>query len=209
MSIRFYIAPQQGTGTFNDPFRSILNDFINPANGESFQELDNPARRISVCCMTATDATHATIGGDSRIIVASRLYSDLSSAKIGLQESLDNLPGIIALKTKLETIGINTAWISASNNLRDGIRYIFRVFVIAQIANGLGGDANIKTLIIQNLDNTVGSLSAQVRNGVKNWMQSRGLAVGWITNSTTVREVVHFVVMNLGLGILKMMDEDF
>lgn len=34
MLIRIYIAPQIGTGTMEDPFRSILNDFLDVANNE-------------------------------------------------------------------------------------------------------------------------------------------------------------------------------
>lgn len=207
MSIRFYLAPQQGTGTFQDPFRSILNDLIDVQAGDSFQEIDNPARRISICCVRASDATHAVISADARLLpVSARVADD------GLLEHLEtlfnSLPGIGALKTALEARGISTSWISGSNNVRDGLRYLMRVFSIAQIADGMG-NAHVKTIIAQNLDSTVGDVAPAVRNGVKNWMQAKGLATGWITNSTTVRQVIHFIVENLGIGRLRMSGQEF
>lgn len=208
MSIRFYVAPQAGTGTFEAPYRSLLNSFIDVASGEFFQEIDNPARRLSICCVTASDTTHANIAADSRVIVISRLYADLAALKTGLNETLDNIPGAATIKTKLETVGISTSWITGTNTLKDAIRYLFRVHFMGQIADG-EGNANVKTFIANNLDTTVQQVPAQVRNAVRNWMQAKGLAIGWIGNTTTVREVVHFIVTNLGLGIIKMAAEDF
>lgn len=209
MPIRFYIAPQQGDGLSpQTAFRSILNDFINVQAGEHFQEIDNPARRLSICCVTAADATHAAIVADARVIAISRLYADQTAAIEGLQESLNNIPGIAAVKTRLEEIGINTGWITGSNSLKDAIRYIFRIFSTSQIAAG-EGNANIKDIIARNLDVTVSQIPAGVRTGVRDWMQAKGLAIGWINNQTTVREILHFIVGNIGFGYLKMTSIEF
>ena len=79
---------------------------------------------------------------------------------------------------------------------------------IAQIADG-EGKSEIKQLIANNLDTTVNQVPQAIRTAIKNWMQAKGLAIGWITNATTVREILHFITQNLGIGKLRMSGEDF
>jgi hypothetical protein len=207
MLVRFYLAPQQGTGTILDPIRSILNDFINIYADEKFNEIDNPARKISICCVHASQATHDSIVADGRSLPIGNLIEDVE-LKTYLNSLISSIPNVSVLKTVLETYGISTSWLSGSNTIRDGIRYLVRIFATAQIANG-EYNANIKDLIGRNLDVTIQNIPAQIRNAVRNWMQGKGLAIGWINNSTTVREVVHFIVENLGFGKLRMSGEEF
>ena len=209
MKVRFYIAPQTiHTDSAGEYWASILNDLIDITQDESFDEIDNPARKISICCVHALDATHANIAADSRVIVASPLANDIADMKTKLETLFNSISGVATLKTKLEAIGINTAWISGSNTLRDGLRYLIRIFTTAQILNG-EGNTDVRDFIANNLDTTVVEVPVAVRNKVKAWMQNKGLAIGWITNSTTVREILHFIVENLGIGKLKMSGEDF
>ncbi len=208
MLVRFYIAPQTGDGlTVETGFRSIINNYVNVAAGEWFDEIDNPARRISIVCVHAPQATHDTIAADSTIIAIGNPIEE-ANIKNALDAPISAIPNVATLKTKLEGIGISTSWYSADNTVRDGIRYLMRVFSFAQIVDGLG-NANIKTFIANNLDTTMNQIPANIRNAVSNWMQSKGLATGWITSSTTVRQVLHFIVTNLGFGALKVSSEDF
>lgn len=208
MPIRFYVAPQQGTGTFVDPFRSILNDLINVQAGESFTEIDHSSRRISICCVRASDTTHATILADARVFPASPLYADDVAMAAGMEVTLNNIPNIAAIKTKLENAGVSTAWISGSNTLRDALRYLVRNFSTCQIADG-EANANVKTFLTQSLDLTVQQLTVVQRNAVKDWMQAKGLAIGWIVNTTTVREIIHFIIGNLGFGKFRISGVEF
>ncbi len=204
---RFYLAPQQGTGTMMDPYCSILNDLINIQQGDWFDEIDNPARHISICCVHASQTSHDAILADGRALPIGNLIND-TQLKVHMDSLLSTLPNLVTLKTALESRGISTSWFSGSNTIRDGIRYLVRVFSTCQIADGQG-DGNIKDLIGKNLTITVAQIPVAIRNGVKTWMQAKGLAIGWITNSTTVREILHFIVENLGFGKFKMSGEEF
>lgn len=208
MSIRFYLAPQQGDGTENNPFRSILNDLINVQQGDWFDEIDNPARHISLCCAHGPQAMHDTIALDSRVLPIGNICADGTALRYSLDSLLSGLSNLPALKTALETWGISTSWLSGSNTLRDGLRYVIRVFITGQIADGQG-DGNWKALLGKNLTATFNSLTAAQRNAIRAWLASRGLAENWIGSTTTIREIVHFVVMNLGIGKLRMSGEDF
>jgi hypothetical protein len=51
---RIYLAPQIGSGTWKDPYRSLLNQFVNIQAGEEFDEVINDARRESLCVVDAS-----------------------------------------------------------------------------------------------------------------------------------------------------------
>jgi len=207
MKVRFYVAPQIGDGTFQNPYRSILNDLVDVESGDWFDEIDHPARRISICCVHASDATHAVILADSRPVPISELYEE-GAVGIGLAKIFNNITGSEALKTKMENHGISTAWITNSNTMRDVLRYLIRIFTVTQITDG-EGNTNVKEFLKANLTTTVAQIPVGVRTSIRNWMQAKGLAIGWITNATTVREIVHFIIENLGIGKLKMSGEEF
>ena len=207
MKVRFYVAPQQGDGTFQNPFRSVLNDLINISQGDWFDEIDHPARRISICCVHASDATHAVILADSRPVPISELYEE-GAVGIGLAKIFNSITGSTALKTKMENQGISTAWITSSNTMRDVLRYLIRIFTITQVSDG-EGNTNVKEFLKANLTTTVAQIPVGIRTAIRDWMQAKGLAIGWITNATTVREIVHFIIENLGIGKLKMSGEEF
>ena len=206
--IRLYIAPQTGSGTPLDPIRSILNSLINVAAGDRFTEIDNPARLISICCVHASQATHDAIAADARVLPLGNLCADGVAFRTHLDSPISDLPNLAALKTALEERGISTSWYSGSNTIRDGVRWLVRNFSTAQIAHGQG-NGNMKAIIAGALDSTAGSYPLSVRNGVKNWMSSRGLATDWIKNDTTIRQVLHFIVENLGFGMLRLSGESF
>jgi hypothetical protein len=73
--IALYRAPQIGSGTIEDPFRSILNELIDTSAGEWFDEIDHESvkdaaevRRLeSVCCVRAAQKTHDRIRRDPRV----------------------------------------------------------------------------------------------------------------------------------------------
>jgi len=208
MKVRFYLAPQQGTGTEIDPYRSILNDLIDVHQGDWFDEIDNPARHISICCVHALDASHTAILGNTQVIPVSPLFASEADIPTGLETILNSIPGIATIKSKLETNGINMAWISGSNTLKDAIRYLLKTHAIAQIADG-EGNSKVKQLIANSLDATVNQVPQAIRTAIRDWMQAKGLAIGRITNATTVREILHFIVSNLGIGKLRMSGEEF
>lgn len=139
LKVRFYLAPQKGTGTFIDPYRSILNDLIDTTLGDWFDEIDNPVRRLSLCCVHASDDVHTGIEKDSRVIPVSPLYKDEADLK-------DGMNGIYDLKSiDLKALGIDKDMVSGTT-LKDILSYIIKVFTVAQVADGKG-DQITKTLI--------------------------------------------------------------
>ncbi len=211
LNVKVYIAPQIGSGTFPDPFRSKINNYINVQAGETFDEIDNPARRYSICFVTAQPATHAAIAEDTEIVALTP--NDVTPAQ--LQAVLDNpvssLP--LAFRTNvqnaLEARGISFAWVDPPNNtIRDVFRYLLRIHFFSQRAEG-EGNANVLAFIRQNLDTTVQQLSAAQRNAAKNWMESKGLSTSWIKGDDTVRMILQHIVYNLGFGVIKIGGHSF
>lgn len=208
MKIRFYIAPQIGSGTTYYPYQSLLNDFIHVENGEWFAEMDNPARRLSICCVVAEASTHTAIAADSRVIVCSPLADDKADMRTKLEQTFNSVPNVAVLKTKLEAIGINTAWISGSDTLRTGLRYLLKVFTVGQFVDG-EEVGEVREFLKSNLNTQVSAVPAAIRDKVKNWMQNKGLAIAWIVGTTTVRQVIHYIVSNLNIGKFIMGEEEF
>ncbi len=204
MKVRFYIAPQQGDGTYLNPYRSIITDYVDFTSGGGVLEMDSPARRISLAYVLATDLEHSNIMADVRVIPLS-LLMDVADLSISLDTDISFLPSFDVIKTKLEAHGISCTWIT-TNTIRDVIRYIIKLFHITQ---KFAMKDNALTLLKQNLGTTTGTLPVIVRNTIKTWMQNKGLAIGWITNATTVREVLHFILENLGIGKFKMQGVEF
>lgn len=209
MPIRIYVAQQRGSGSDLDPYTNVLNDLIDVSAGDKFQEIDNTARKVSICVVTASNATHSAIIADGRAVpVTPSVATDDASFRAILNSPFDSYPTEwkTAAKTKLEQWGVNTGWITGSNSIKDVIRYIIRHYFMAQSAT----DSSAMTQLLSvGLDTTAGDLTPQQRSDAREWMQDRGLAVGWITNSTTIREVVHFIGQNMGYGTFTFGGESF
>lgn len=210
MSIALYLAPQIGSGTYSDPYRSMLNDLINIISGDWFDEIDHPIRRVSICCVHASDATHSAIALNSQVVRLSSLMPDNLDFASKMDMAATSLPTDMqtAIVTALEAKGINTAWMSAATTLRELVAMLLRVCQFAQRAEG-NNNAALKILITANLDSTFGSFTTTRRNAIKTWMASKGLATGWITNSSTVRQIIHFIMMNMGWPKLRLSGELF
>ena len=210
-TVKIYIAPQIGSGTFEDPFRSKINTYIDVSLGESFDEIDNPARLYSICFVTARPATHATITADSEIV--SLIQQDVTPAQLAskLDMLVSDLPSAFKnnVKNALEARGISFAWVGASNTVRDVFRYLLRVHFFSQEASGLNSWNFIKQFILSNLTAQISSMDPAVVNIVKNWMASKGLDYSWVSGTTTVRQVLHYIVENRGFGPIKIGGHSF
>ena len=203
MPVRIYIAPQIGSGMLLDPnpanwtdttgpFRSLLTKFVNPVAGEGFDEIDHPARRISICTMEASTATLDAIEADPRVtpVIPIRATDRTHLAQI-LNAPFSSYPLAWrnAARTRLEALGVNTEWITGTNTMKDVLRQVIKMFSVAQVADGQG-QANVVEFLKGNLDVAVSAISAAHRQALGAWMQSRGIDTSWITGTTTVRQVV-------------------
>jgi hypothetical protein len=59
------------------------------------------------------------------------------------------------------------------------------------------------------LDATVSQFLSGVITEVEDWMVSKGLSIGWITGTTTVREVLQYIQGNLTWQTLNLAGEEF
>ena len=150
MKVRFYLASQKGDGTFLNPYRSILNDLIDITQGDWFDEIDNPARHISICCVHASDDAHTAIEKDLKVIPVSLLYKDEAELKQGMSErvSLDTIHATLIANGIDKNMVVGTT-------LKDFLSYLIKIFTVAQIADGKG-DQTTKNIIASDLTGSVG-----------------------------------------------------
>jgi hypothetical protein len=199
------------------PYRSLLNNFINPANGDNFDEIDHPARRVSICTVEASAATLDVIEADSRVTpcIPLRATNRVHLAQI-LAAPFSSYPLAWrdAARTFLEGKGINTEWVTGTSTMRDVIRQVIKIFSVAQVADGQG-QVNVKEFMrTAGLDTQVSAIPTVQRSAVADWLQSRGIDTTWITGTTTVRQVVnslpgHFATL-YGRNVLhRFAGEDF
>lgn len=128
MKVRFYVAPQQGDGTGLNPYRSILNDMIDIKQGEWFDEIDNPAKHISICCVHALDATHTKIVSDPKVVPVGNMFEE----KDGTLDKL--ISDVTSLNTKLS--GKVVSSFKETEKVRDILGSIMREFTVEQILQG-------------------------------------------------------------------------
>lgn len=203
MPIRIYIAPQIGSGMMLDPnpanwsdttgpYRSLLNNLIDILAGDRFDEIDHPARRISICCVEASSATLDLIDADVRVTpVIPVRAADRAALAVILSSPFSSysLAWRNAARTKLESWGINTKWITGSHTMKDVLRQVVKICSVAQVADG-HGQTNVKEFLKENLDTTIANVPTAYRTAASAWLQNKGIDASWITGSTTVRQVV-------------------
>jgi len=163
----------------------------------------NFIRQYGLCYCWAEQATHDAISADASVIVMSPLFGVASDWLPWLDTPVSNLPDLSTARQKLEAIGLNFGWVTGEHTCRDILRYIRKFLIFEQRLWGdwVDNNAGIIEVIKLHIDSTVNTLSPALREQAKDWMAARGLAVGWITNQTTVREVLHFIVQNLNLPV--------
>lgn len=212
MKFRMYVAPQEFfSDGGNQWWRSIMHNFIDVTVGETFDEIDHPLRHASITSVTATAASHTAIMADGRATPLSPLVDSKADLVVWLDRNVASLPSNIrtAMVTKLEGLGINTAWIGPKNTLRELIRYLLRTFAWAQRVDGEGKRELVGKTLMANLDSTFNELQPSERSAVLAWLSAQGLPVEWIRPQTKIRAIVHSTVNGLGFGKFKFDKGDF
>lgn len=203
MPIRIYVAPQIGSGMMIDPnpsnwtdatgpYRSLLNKYIDSSAGDRFEEIDHPGRKISICCVTATAAAHTAIEADPAITpVIPRRAVDAADLSAILSAPLASYPLAwrTAARSKMESWGIDTSWITGSTTMKDLLTRLIRILSVAQVAAGHGAAADTLGFLGQNLEMIVSAIPPAQRSAIGDWLRSRGIDTSWITGTTTVREI--------------------
>ena len=136
--IRAYVTTRIGTGTKQDPIRSKANNYISVALGGRFWEYDNPVRLYSFIICNAPQANHDDILADADIEPISELYVNVAEMQTGLDKTVADFPPAlyIAMRDRLELIGVNTNWITVATQIRQIYSYMLRTFTFVQWAYG-------------------------------------------------------------------------
>lgn len=105
--IRIYRAKQIGTGIYTDPYRSVLHDFIDINQGDSFTEIDLPSGRRSICILDARQEVHDAIvlyekANPGTVNYLSTLHADMAGLRTQYTQDWAGLP--LAFRTKAETL---------------------------------------------------------------------------------------------------------
>lgn len=204
--IRFYLCGQVGTGTKFDPLRPAISQLAiqwDRGGTEWYDSEDDPARKFHVCIVHGSQQTH-DLCMTVAVPLTPTVAADADAANADLDSNVEsgNAAWRDALKAALEARNISSAWINPSTTPRDVLRHIFRVIFLSQWAEGANA-TRVLQFLAANLDTQIGDLSAQVRNAAKNWIEARGLDTAWMVNSTTVRQVVQYVLSGIQWGPLK------
>lgn len=95
--IRLYIGQQIGTGTYLDPYRSILNNFIDITKGDTFDSICSLSSKFSICLLNAGQAAHdAAVAykavNPGTIIYLSSLHADMVGLRAQYAQIWSSLP---------------------------------------------------------------------------------------------------------------------
>jgi hypothetical protein len=202
LKINLYVAPREAATLTMGPTtwpitRSILCAFMNGAAGEWFDEIDHDGRQQSLCCVHASDATHTAIQADARV---TRILPVLSATAAQIAARLDTplldlytAPQLVTFRDKMTAVGYDLDDIPGTATVRQVMtRLINHLFVHQRFR-----DAALRDLFSLSLTATVGSISTARRNAIKAWMTGHGIDSTWIAGTTTVRQVVRYVVANV------------
>lgn len=179
--IRWYISPYSGTGTSFDAFHASAWDLIDPVKDKcegTFCE----ARRHYIVRVIAPQAVHDEIISKGAGRPVSKLFQDEADEDRGLNESFSDEA------KDADSDGYDLSWITPQTTRKDVLRHIIKTVKISQILN------NHPRLFSLPLDSTAADLTLAQRTAIRNWMTSKGLDVSWITASTTLRELKHYII---------------
>ncbi len=198
LEVNLYLAPQLGDGTtIETAYRSLLNDFVHPQNGEWFDELDNPVRHYSIVVLYAEPATHQAIQADSRV---TRLIPMVSATVEQVRTNFDtpltslfSSGALTTLRARIEALGIDTEWATAATTMRDLVKRILHQHMVVQRTN-VARETALDRLYALPLTGTVADLTDAQRTAAKEWMTRKGMPTAWITTSTTVRQLLRYII---------------
>jgi len=184
LSPRYEVSPNRT--------RNVLAQLV--TYPESFEEIVNAQRGTGICYVTAAQTTHDAIAVDGRATLLTPLYVDNAAVEAGVDvtQSLT-----VAVKTKLEEGGINAAIFTGTHTIRDVIRFAVKTYFVTQILIG-NGHGDVVEWLNRVLTSQVRDVPVATRTKVRNWLTSKGLDDSWINLNTTVREVLTYIVNNLG-----------
>lgn len=197
MPVQLYLSPQElHTGDDGSEYTwNYLNNLIDTGAGDWFDEIDHPARKVSICILTASDATIDAVNADPKCkkVLPARV-ADTAAFVSALDTPLRRYPGNwrSAVKTVLLNQGIDIDDLTLDNTLRDVLRRLMRAQALTQRAFGKRKQ-RILDFVQRNLDETVSVIPVEERDELRDWLQAEGIDITWATGSTTVRELTRYI----------------
>lgn len=198
---RLYRAARLGSGVFPDRYRSALSRYIiEDGTGATYEDwIKDPIEAATAfySLASAESTVHALCESDPDITVLSPEFATLEALQAWLDGSISGEFSPTA-RTTIETDKIPIDDITTSNTRREFWR---RLGIYHRVSNYMSGqgDGTALEFLKANLDSTVQQLPIAVRTRIRNWMTERGLDTTWITNSTTVRAVLKFLLVNVNI----------
>lgn len=203
----FYRSDQIGTGTLHDPYRSKLDDYVvADGTGTDFWDIIHDARPIRYALARADSSVHEAIRADAGIAAFSPEMSDLDGINAWLDGVVPDLPQ--AVIDTLESDGISTAWVTSATTRRQLMRYLVRILAATQdirrLIDRLEATDDAMDLFRRALTLSVNQIPTATRQSAASWLQSKGLDTGWISGTTTVRQVIQFALENLDWPVMRL-----
>ena len=206
LTYRFYRTRRIGTGglipnpkepgsTTFDAYRSALDTYITiDGTGQAFWDWIHDARPVRYALALCESAKHTILVADPDIQPLSPELSTVADVTAWL----DGLfaPDSATAGTILESDGCSIAWTSVGTTRRAVLRYLAHVHVMTQEGRRRK-DPDLLRLFSELLESRVNELPIAVRQKIATWMQSKGLDTSWITGTTRLRQVIHFLRENV------------
>lgn len=195
LQYRFYRSPVVPWTRPGSVAAKIFQYISNSEDGTVFvHHLLNKARPVDYSFVCCDETIHNTIEADLEIQAMSPRFADLPAVQAWLDGDWDSTPA--TAKLQFENDGISTAWTAPATTRRNFWRYLNRYHSITHDL-ARDKDPDLFELLKANLNLTVGTIPAAKRQKFANWMNRKGLSTTWITGTTTIRQVVQFVLENI------------
>jgi hypothetical protein len=173
MAIRYYLVPKIGSGiALTDPFRPKYVDAI----AGRWQAMDYGREPVMLLRADVTPVEHAILAAASDAVAAP---DDLSQTVGG---------ALSTVQARLEFVNIPGDWVTAGMTFRAVLRWVARLFLLAQRLNGQANERLFEAL--EHLDTLVSQVPAARRQRWATAATSLGLDPSGITGSMTLRQAL-------------------
>ena len=204
---RLYRTARIGTGARGadgkiDGFRSAFDRHL-PASlpdGSHYDVWSIDGKPVMYVFAVCEPAIHALAAADADIQPLSPEFESPAAMQAWLDGTLDLTQ---AQRNIIEGDGIPIDDLTGSITRRQVFRRIALYFALGAIMSRSKDPVTKQHLVLdfltRNLATTVGQLTVTQRNRIRDWMTAQGLSTASITNATTVRQVLKFIVANIDL----------
>jgi len=191
MTKRYYISRRIGEGTRESPYTSELRNYIYANWPDEPHFIKQVIAHVIPWCVHKYDLSQEA--HDDVMASLTGIFAFPSGA---LSKTMAEIPAARreAIRNKLESIGFDFSWATASTTVREILEYLFQSIQLAEWA-----DVQITS---QNFDLTKGvrDVPSAKRTLISQHLQDLGVSTDGITLDTTLSEVVRRVQTTDGVN---------